>query len=378
LKIGILGCGVISGIYIESAQKFANLECVAVADINPAAARFRADQYGIPRALTPDQLMADQDVELVVNLTPNRLHAEAARQILAAGKHLYGEQPLTVYRAEAQELLAMAAARGLRIGGAPDTFLGGAGQTARAAIDAGTIGEPFAATATLHWRRPPASEAEMVRAPSPTRATAPGSVSFFQTDGFKYGVTVAFDMGPYYLHAMINLLGPVRRIVGRTRKVFDEAPRMDGVQKVEAPTHHVGILEFASGVLCQYLTSSDIYPTHLPHLEIHGTEGSLRYPDPNNFPGHVFLQRPENRDPVEIDCRHGYNQNSRGLGVADMAAGIVAGRPHRASGEMAAHVVDIVNAIHESSDSGTWIELTTTCDRPAPLPAGAPDWTIPD
>ncbi|HEY3079497.1 MAG TPA: Gfo/Idh/MocA family oxidoreductase [Chloroflexota bacterium] len=377
-RIGIIGCGVISGIYIESSKKLDAIECVAVADVNPAAARYRAEQYAIPKASSPEELLADPGVEIVVNLTPNRLHAQVGMQILEAGKSVYSEKPLTVDRKESQRLLAAAAQAGRRVGGAPDTFLGGALQTARKAIDDGLIGEPFAAMATFHGRRSGTAEQTALPTSSPTRSTVAGAVSFFQAESFKYGVTVAFDMGPYYLNALIHLLGPASRVVGAARKVFDESFRLGEKQKVEAPTHAVGVVEFANGALCQFLASSDVLGTGLPHLEIYGTEGSLRCSDPNQFPGTIYLRKSEESELIELECKHPYNQDSRGVGVADMAVAIKSGRPHRASGEMAAHVVDIVNALHESADQGKRIDLQTTCARPRPLPIGLPDWSIDD
>jgi predicted dehydrogenase len=377
-RIGIIGCGVISGIYIENAKKLEAIECVAVADVNPAAARYRADQYGVPKACLPEELLADPEVELVVSLTPNRRHAEIGEQVLAAGKSLYSEKPLTVYPEESQRLLARAAEAGRRVGGAPDTFLGGALQTARRAIDQGLIGQPFAATATFHGRRTVAHEQTASPTSSPTRSTAAGAVRFFQSESFKYGVTVAFDMGPYYLTALIHLLGPARRVVGATTKLFDEAFRFGTKQQVEAPTHAVGVVEMASGALCQFLTSSDVLGTGLPHLEVYGSEGSLRCADPNYFPGKVYLRPADRGELIELECQHPYNQDSRGVGVADMAVAIGNGRPHRASGEMAAHVVEIVNAIHRSAEQGRRIDLASTCERPAPLPRGLEDWTVDD
>jgi predicted dehydrogenase len=377
-KIGIIGCGVISGIYIENSKRLDSLECVAVADVNPAAARFRAEQYDIPRACSPDELLADPDVEIVVNLTPNLLHAQVALQILEAGRHLYGEKPFTVYREDSRRILALAAEKGLRVGGAPDTFFGGAWQTARKAIDDGLIGRPFAATAVLHWRQSAAEAQGSSRPTSPTRATVPGSVSFFQTDAYKYGGTVTFDMGPYYLTSLINLLGPAKRVTGVATKVSEEASRFGAVMTVEAPTHVVGIVEFESGAVAQIVFSSDAYGTGLPHLEIYGTEGTLRCGDPNNFPGSVHVRRPKSRELVELDCKHAYNQDSRGVGLADLAVAIRNGRPHRASGEMVAHVVDILNSLHESSDQGRRIDLTTTCVQPKALPIGLPNWEIDD
>jgi len=378
-KIGILGCGVISGIYLETSKKLDAIECVAVADVEPTAARYRANQYEIPKACDPRELLADPEIKIVVNLTPNHVHAPIAMEIIDAGKHLYSEKPLTIYREESTRLLAAAAKANLRIGAAPDTFFGGAWQTARKAIDDGLIGEPFAAMATFHARRSPAAEPEQPSATSATRSTAPGTVNFRHTAAFKYGVAVPFDMGPYYLHALINLLGPARRVFGATKKVLDEAVRFGGVKlKVESPTHAAALLEFERGVLCHFVMSGEIYETGLPHIEVYGTEGSLRCPDPNYFHGPVYLRRPESREMVELECKHSYNQDSRGVGIGDMAVATRNGRPHRASGEMGAHVVDIINAIHESWDRGCRIELQTTCSRPQPLPPGLINWTIDD
>jgi predicted dehydrogenase len=173
-RIGIIGCGVISGIYVESARKLEAIECVAVADVNAEAARFRASQYGIARALDPAGLLADPEIEIVINLTPNRLHAQVSTQILEAGKHVYSEKPLAVYREDSQRLLGLAGERGLRVGSAPDTFLGGAWQTARRAIDEGLIGQPFAAFANFHGRRTTTGEQTAPRPSSATRSTAPG------------------------------------------------------------------------------------------------------------------------------------------------------------------------------------------------------------
>ncbi len=377
-KIGIIGCGVISGIYIENARRLEAIECVAVADVNLAAAQYRAQQYDIPTACSPEELLADPEIAIVVNLTPHRLHRQVGLQIIEAGKSLYSEKPLTVYRDESQELLAAAASRGVRVGSAPDTFFGGAWQTARRAIDDGLIGAPFAATATLQWRRSPAEAQGPRPVSSPTRATVAGAISRTQLEGLKYGASVAFDMGPYYLHALIALLGPARRVSGATRTVFEEKTQFGTTLKVESPTHVTGLIEFSGGVVCQFLTSSDVYGTGLPHIEIYGTEGSLRCPDPNYFPGPIYLRKPDSKELIELPCRHSYNQDSRGVGVADLAVAIEQGRPHRASGEMGAHVVDILNAIHESADEGRRSELQTTCARPAALPLDLPNWTIDD
>src|SRR5207248_5245706 len=252
--------------------KLRAIECVAVADVNPEAARYRARQYKIPRALDPAALLAAPEIEIVINLTPNRLHAQVSTQVLEAGKHVYSEKPQAVYRQDSQRLLETARARGRRVGNAPDTFLGGAWQTAWRSIDEGLIGQPFAALANFHGRSTVTAEQTAPRPSSRTRSTAPGAVSFFQSEGYKYGVTVHFDMGPYYLHNLINLLGPARRVCGATRKVYEEAFRFGSKLAVEAATHQASILEFADGTICQFLTSSDVLRTGLPHIEIYGTE----------------------------------------------------------------------------------------------------------
>lgn len=377
-KVGVIGCGVISGIYVENAKKLDAIECVAVADVNLEAARFRAAQYGVPKACSPDELLADPEIEIVINLTPHRLHGQVGMQALRAGKHVYTEKPLTVYPEDSRLLLALAAEKGLRVGGAPDTFFGGAWQTARKAIDDGLIGEPFAAFANLHARPSPAAEYSSRAIQTGSRATVASAVSFYQTDFLQYGVSAAFDRGPYYLNALVNLLGPATSVIGATKKTFDQRPRFGETVKVNSPSHTAALIEFAGGAICQFLMTNDVYDTGLPHIEIYGTEGSLRCIDPNNFPGPIYLRRPNSSELVELDCKHGYNQNSRGVGVADMAVAIRNGRPQRASGEMAAHAVEIINALHSSATEGKRIVLQTTCAQPKALPLGLTDWIIDD
>ena len=364
-QVGIIGCGTISATYLKNASMFEGFEVIAVADVRLDAARARAAEFGVPKALSVEELLADPEIELVINLTPHRVHGQVALQVLEAGKHVYNEKPLTVYREEGERLLNLAAERGLRVGGAPDTFFGGAWQTARKLIDEGVIGTPVAAFANLHGRFPPRQ-----------RPQDGGYVSFYLTDFFEYGGGWAFDRGPYYLHALINLLGPVARVTGSTRITWPERERGGKMFEVHAPTHVAGLLDFHSGPVCQFLMTADVYATDLPHIEIYGTEGSLRCIDPNNFGGQLFRRTAERAEWIPVECPFGYNTNSRGVGVADMVVAIRNRRPHRASGEMAFHVVDIVNALHESSKQGRHITLGSTCVRPAPLPLGLPDGMI--
>ena len=364
-KVGLIGCGQISGKYLENARRFEAFDVIAVADTRPEAARARAAEFGVLKTLSVDQLLADPEVELVINLTPHRVHGEVGRQVLEAGKHLYSEKPLSIYRQEARRLLDVASQRGLRVGAAPDTFFGGAWQTARKLIDEGAIGKPVGAFASLHAR------------PPKRRAPSGGEyVSFYLTDFFEYGNSWAFDRGPYYLHALINLLGPITRVTGSARKTWEQRERGGTLMKVNAPSHVAGVFDFANGAVCQFLMTADVYATGLPHIEIYGTEGSLRCIDPNHFGGTLHLRRPDSPELIPVESQFGYQENSRGVGVADMAAAIRTGRPHRATGEMGYHVVDVVNAIHEASAESRHLALETTCVRPAPLPLGLVDWHI--
>jgi len=364
-KVGLIGCGAISRKYLENSKLFDAFDIVAVADARQGAAQARASEYDVPRACGVDELLADPEIEIVLNLTSHAAHGELGIAAVEAGKSTYIEKPLAVRREDGQRMLAVAADKGLRVGAAPDTFFGGAWQTARKLIDDGVIGDPIAASACLMaYKAPQRAQPE----PGPD-----GYVSFYRTNFFDFGVTWSFDRGPYYLTALIHLLGPVRRVTSATAKPWAQRGFAD---MVTTPTHFAGIFDFANGAVGTFLITSDLYDTGLPHIEIYGTEGSLRCIDPNCFGGQLLLRRPDSRELVPVDCAFGYNDNSRGVGIADMAAAIRSGRPHRASGEMAYHVIDIVHALHESSDQGRHIELESTCDRPAPLPQGLADWTI--
>ena len=368
-KLGLIGCGAISGIYLQNAKRFKSIEIVACADARLQAAQARAEEYGVPKACSVEELLADPEIEIVINLTPHLAHAEVGLAALKAGKSIYNEKPLAVYREEGQKMLSLAGEKGLRVGGAPDTFFGGAWQTARKLIDQGAIGEPVAAFACLQARRGPQ--------PGRPRPSSPdGYVSFYRTHFWEYGVTWSFDRGPYYLTALINLLGPVSRVTASARKTWEVRDDAGTMVEVHAPTHVAGVLDFSNGAVCTVLLTADVYGTNLPHIEIYGSEASLRCIDPNNFGGTLYLRRPDSPDLIPVESEFGYNENSRGVGVADMAAAIHSGRPHRASGEMAYHVIDVVNAFHDASRENRHVELASTCDQPAPLPAGLADWTI--
>ena len=355
-KIGIVGCGNISGAYLKIAPTFDNLEVAACADIIPERARARSEEFGVPRACTVEELLADPDIRIVVNLTIPMAHAEVGMAVLEAGKSLYNEKPLAITREEAQGMLRLAREKGVLIGGAPDTFLGGGHQTCRKLIDDGWIGEPVAAAGFMlghgheTWHPDPA---------------------FY----YKPGGGPMFDMGPYYLTDLVMLMGPVRRVTGSTRITFPErritsAPKYGEIIEVEVPTHVAGVMEFASGAIGTLTTSFDVWGSQLPHIEIYGTEGTLSVPDPNGFGGVVRLRRAGAEGWSEIPLTHGYTENSRSLGVADMAGALQKGRSHRASGELTYHVLDLMHAFHDAAAQGRHVELESTCGQPVPLPLG--------
>lgn len=363
IKVGIIGCGKISGIYMENCQKFSVLELVACADLNPDRAREQAAAYGIPRVYTPEELLADPEIRLVLNLTIPAVHAEVSLQALEAGKHVYVEKPLAISLEDGQRVLDAAKARGLMVGCAPETFFGAGIQTALALIEAGAIGRPVSATAFMmsrgheHWH------------PDPEFYYAPGGGPMF-------------DMGPYYLTALVQLLGPIRRVAGITGKALPErtitSEKKRGARvAVEVPTHVAGTLEFHGGAIASLITSFDIFGgSTLPPIEIHGTEGTLLVPDPNTFGGPVKYRRTGEEAWTEQPLLPGYEANSRGIGPADMASALLRGRPHRASGELAYHVLEAMWAFHASSDTGSYYAMQSRCERPAALPTGLPPYAL--
>jgi len=360
VKIGIIGCGNISGIYFKAGKTFEILDIAACADIDLARARAKAQEHGVPKACTPEELLADPDIQIVVNLTIPNAHYSVCKAALEAGKHVHVEKPLSITRDEGQALLALAASKRLRVGCAPDTFLGGGLQTCRKLIDDGVIGEPVGATAFMlchgHESWHPAPE-------------------FY----YKAGGGPMFDMGPYYLTALVHLIGPIRRIAGSARATFPERtitsqPLHGAKITVDVPTHIAGVMDFANGAVGTITTSFDVWAAG-PHppIEIYGTEGSLQVPDPNGFGGPVRLRRPDDKEWREVELTHGYAQNSRGIGVADMAYAILSGRAHRASGALGYHVLEAMHGFHDASEAGVHYPMKSDVERPAALPTGLPE-----
>lgn len=355
--VGLVGCGAISGEYLRRGKLLPNFRVIACSDLNPDAAKAKAAQFDIPRACTTVELLADPQVELVLNLTVPKAHAPLVMAALDAGKHIYVEKPLATTRKEGKALLAKAAKRKLLLGCAPDTFMGHGLQTARRAIDQGRIGRPTAFTALLMW---------------------PGHESWHPNPEFHYdiGGGPMFDMGPYYLTALMNLLGPVKRICGLAsiaipKRTITSQPKFGKVIKVKTPDHVTGSIEFQNGVVGTIVTSFAAHYGPSGTIEVYGTEGTLHVPDPNKFDGDVRLRRIGQSDWTVIPpvFTHDYG---RSVGLADMADAIGHGRKFRATGRQALAVLDLMQGFLESSAKGRHYLPTVAYRRPEPMPIDKP------
>ena len=364
LGVGIIGCGNISTTYLRLAPIFKGIKVIAVADLDQAAATARAQEFGV-RADSVAGLLASDDIDIVVNLTIPDAHFLVTKQILQSGKHAYSEKPLVLTLDEGNELAAIAAGNQLRIGSAPDTFLGGTHQNARAVLDSGAIGNVIAGSCHVmshgmeHWH------------PNP---------DFF----FLPGAGPILDMGPYYITNLIQLIGPVKRVVSLTSsatatRTIRSKPRKGEVIPVKTPTNIHALLEFEQGATITLSASWDIWAHRHTHMELYGTEGSLFLPDPNFFGGvleragrdGVITQVPEWDHPLgvpneDIDKARP-RANYRSVGLAEMAIAILQDRPHRCSLKLALHAVDVMTSILKSGETGEFVEMTTTCERPEAL-----------
>ena len=360
VKIGVVGCGVISEIYMQNlTTRFKNIEIVAVMDLIRERAENRAKQFNIPKVYDLEDFYKDPEIELVVNLTTPQSHTDVDMRALNAGKHVYSEKPFALNKKDGDAVVALAKAKGLLAGCAPETFLGGGLMMCRKLIEEGWIGFPVAATAFMMGH---------------------GHESWHPDPGFYYdfGGGPMFDMGPYYLTALVSMLGPVEKVAGAVKITFPtrtvtSQPKYGEIIKVNVPTYVTGTLTFKNGAVGTIITTFDVWDSNLPNIEIYGSEGSLRVPDPNTFGGPVFYKKPGMKEWKEIPIIFAYQENSRGIGVSDMAQSILTGRKHRAHGDMANHVLDIMRAIHDSSDSDKIIKLETVFEKPDLLPLGLAD-----
>jgi predicted dehydrogenase len=355
--IGIIGAGYISSTYLENCiNRYDNLRVIGIADVLMDRAEVQAERFGT-EAFTVEQLLAHPEVEIVVNLTIPAAHGEVALSVVGAGKSVYNEKPLAATREEGRQILDLAQEMGVHVGSAPDTFLGAGLQTARKLLDEGAIGTPTSATAMLMLR---------------------GHERWHPHPDFYYqpGGGPLFDMGPYYLTALMSLLGPVERVAATTSMGFETrtiatGPRASEVIPVETPTHIISILDFVQGTRASLTTSFDVYDTNRNTLVLYGSEGSMRLPDPNTFGGPVELLRAGSDRWEPIALIDGYTDDSRGLGVSDMACALREGKTPRASGDLGYHIVDVMHAALESSEQGRHVRLDSTFEIPAPFVSGS-------
>ena len=360
LNIGMIGTGTISDIYLTNATKrFANLDIVAVADLVRERAEAQAAKHGIPNVLTVDELISDPAIDVVLNLTIPAAHHEIAKKTILAGKSAFSEKPLAVEPAEGQELVDLASQHGVMIGSAPDTFLGAGLQTCRRLLDEGAIGEVVGAAACFashgneHWHPNPAFS-------------------------YQHGGGPVYNLGPYYLTALVTLLGPITRITGTSRisfptRTISSQPLAGQIIPVETPTFVNAAFDFASGAVASFTATYDVWASERPKIEIYGSEGTLSVPDPNTFGGPVRLYRQSTRNWEEVPLDIGFADNSRGLGLSDLVQAQLTGSTARANGDLANHVLEVMSITQAAGDLGAIQTLKTTCERPAPLdPAAIP------
>jgi predicted dehydrogenase len=347
-------------------NRFEGVHLLRTADVDQERARSQAARYGAPRAGSLEELLADPEVQIAINLTPPAGHGPVGRTVLEAGKSLYNEKPLAATLEEARALRDVAEARGLRVGGAPDTFMGAGQQTLRAVIDAGTIGRPIGALAVSvrsgpdHWH------------PNP---------DFF----YQPGAGPLFDIGPYYVTALVALLGPVRKVaglatIGRRERPILAGDRAGTTIRVETPTHVTALLDFVEGPVVSLMVTfdvassglSDIVGSVAPRFELYGTDGTVTLDDPAAFDGPVRLFLSGRDEWSDVPLVNSFTEHAdRGMAVAEMAHAMRAPRPHRASWELAYHVLDVLTAIAESAESGREVDVASRCARPEPLD---PQW----
>lgn len=354
-KVGMIGCGNISETYLKASQTFEIFEISACTDLNMDLAHAKAEEY-VVESLPCEELLNHPEIRIILNLTPPQAHVSVSLQALHAGKHVYSEKPLALTRDEGKQLLETARQKGLKIGCAPDTFLGGGLQTVKKLLEDNWIGEVVAGTAHMMY---------------------PGPESWHPNPSFFYqkGAGPMFDIGPYYLTALVSLLGPVQHITAVTKQTFKERiatceEQFGEILPVEVPTHYSGILEFQNGVLITLIISFDVQAHGHPNIELYGSEGSLQVPDPNTFGGPVLLRRSRAEEWQEVPMSHGYVENFRSLGIADMAYALESGRDHRCHGDLAFHVLDVMHAFEDSSALGKRIAIESRCPMPVPLPLG--------
>ena len=377
VRIGLIGTGRISDIYIENCQKFDGLEIIACASLDFNEAKAKAEQWSIPQACTPDEIFKNPDIDCVLNLTIPSAHAHISLMALEAGKHIYSEKPFVTNRKDGEAILALAQKKGLLVGNAPDTFLGGRWQTVKKMLDDGLIGKPLSASAFVGTHG--------------VERHHPNPDFYYQKGGGPL-----LDLGPYYLTAMVFFFGAIAHVAGSAKRGFkkrmiENGPRKGEWMEVDIDTHINALMSFANGVEASITMSFDIWDSEMPRFEIYGENGTICIPDSdpvfgaNIFGGDVLYRtietsrwthqpRPQGRDNWLIaENPFGYNENSRGLGLLDLAHAIGEKRQPRASGALALHVFDAMDAILKSASTKQFIDIEPNAPLPDPLPINFPN-----
>lgn len=351
VKVAMIGVGCISGIYLENITKtFKDIELIGVCDLVRERAEKAQADYNVPKIYeTMHDAFDDPEVEIVLNLTRPYEHFEVTKAALLKGKHVYSEKPLGASLEEGKQLVALATEKGLMLGGAPDTFMGAGIQTCRRLIDDGFIGTPVGSAAFMICR---------------------GHESWHPDPDFyyQYGGGPMFDMGPYYLTAMVNLMGGIDSVMSASKKSFEKrmitSQPFSGTEiNVNVNTYVAGTVKYASGAIGTLFTTFDAYYPYQARFEIYGSEGTLFVPDPNTFSGPIKLFRPEDGEVREIPIMYDYAENSRALGLDDMAVAIREGRPARCDWNQTFHVLDAITGFERSAVSGEWIKMSTKYER---------------
>lgn len=353
--VGVVGAGVISEQYLRNLTRFPDLDVRFVADLDLGRAQAQAARHAVARSGSVDELLDDPEIEIVVNLTVPAAHVEVGMRVLDSGRHLFAEKPFALDLAGGRQLLAQARRRGRRAACAPDTILGAGLQTAARIVADGTIGRPVTANAQFLAVGPESWH------PNPEFLFAPGGGPLF-------------DMGPYYLTTLVQLMGPVTRVsaaasTARATRVIGSGPRMGVEFPVLVPTYHAALLEFRDGGIGQVVFSFQAARSNPPTLEVTGTHGGITLPDPNKFAGTTSLWTHDPNTPTEIDS--GPAEHTRGIGVVELARAIRAGVPERTSGDLAYHILDVMVAIASSATSHLPVDVTSSVEPAPPLP---PDW----
>ena len=362
----MIGAGVISAQYVETLPKYPGVRLAAIADLDAGRARSvaeaAADTSPGVRALTVDELLASDEIDLVLNLTIPAAHVEIDLRAIAAGKHVYGEKPLALDVAGGRRVLEAATAAGVLVGSAPDTVLGTGIQTSRALLDSGVVGDPVGAS--VQWG-------------------SPGHELWHPAPQFYYqpGAGPLFDMGPYYLTALVTLFGPAVRVTGSAtrsarERVIARGPDAGATFPVDVDTHVTAIVEHENGAVSTVTLSFERWASRVPEFEVYGTRGTIAVPDPNYFSGTPQVWTIDDPDWRTVDALAGYPDAGRGVGVADLASALAAGTPPRASGELGLHVLEIMEAILVAGAEHGSVPIRSTVERPEPV-SSVPVVTVP-